>query len=62
MRFPSAREVAEKLLCDRCLALIEGDGLYDIKIEDFCPKCRIKMGDPFTEMFRSMVDIEEETR
>jgi hypothetical protein len=59
MRFPSAREMAEKLLCDRCLALIKGDSLYEIKIEEFCRPCRIKMGDPFSEVFRQMADVEE---
>jgi hypothetical protein len=59
MRFPSAREMAEKLLCDKCLTLVEGEGLYTVKIEEYCPKCRIKMGAPFSELFRQMADVEE---
>jgi hypothetical protein len=55
MRLPSAREVAEKLLCDRCLALIEGDGIYTVKIEEYCPACQKKMGVAFSETFKMMV-------
>jgi hypothetical protein len=45
------RAIAEALLCDKCLALIRGDGIYTVKIEEYCPACQMKMGRPFTELF-----------
>lgn len=45
------RRIAERLLCDKCLALIRGEGIYTVKIEEYCPACQVKMGVPFSEAF-----------
>ena len=49
--------MAEKLLCDKCLALVAGEGLYTVKIEEFCPRCRVRMGAEYDELFAQMSDI-----
>lgn len=52
--------IAEALLCDKCLALIQGDGIYTVKIEEYCPACQIKMGRPFSELNRELWEKEND--
>ena len=60
------REIAELLLCDRCLTLYLSDpyGEGGTIIADFCERCREKMGEDVSrlmaERFPLLDDSEEE--
>jgi hypothetical protein len=47
--------IAEMLLCDKCLASFDP---YTTLIEEFCPKCQIKMDRPFWELMHEKFPIE----
>lgn len=61
MNFREVMEaIAEKLLCDQCLALIRREP--ETKIGEFCPRCIDKMGHPFTSLFAELTadwDVDE---
>jgi len=52
--------VAEKLLCDKCLAMYQAADPYFVRIEEFCPRCIPKFALNSEEYHRAFMESLDE--